>query len=55
LRTSTIQLFASFTPEMLLRVGKANNTELSVLNLGYIVAGHETHHRVVLQERYLTK
>lgn len=54
LRTTTIQLFASFTPEMLSRVGKANKTELSVLTLGYIVAGHETHHRLVLQERYLT-
>lgn len=54
LRTTTIQLFASFTPEMLVRVGKANKTELSVLTLGYILAGHETHHRLVLQERYLT-
>lgn len=54
LRITTVQLFASFTPEMLERVGRANKTELSVLTLGYIVAGHETHHRVVLQERYLT-
>lgn len=54
LRTTTLQLFASFTPEMLGRVGKANSTELSVLTLGYIIAGHETHHRLVLQERYLT-
>lgn len=54
LRRTTLDLFASFTPEMLQRTGKANNTEVSVLNLGYIIAGHETHHRTILQERYLT-
>jgi uncharacterized damage-inducible protein DinB len=53
LRLSTIDLFASFTPSMLKRTGTANNVELSVLNLGYIVAGHESHHRKVLTERYL--
>lgn len=53
LRLTTIDLFASFTPEMLSRTGTANNVELSVLNLGYIVAGHESHHRKVLTERYL--
>lgn len=55
LRNTTLDLFASFTPEMLQRSGKANNTEVSVLTIGYIVAGHETHHRIVLQERYLTQ
>jgi len=55
LRKSTIDLFRSFTPEMLTRKGSANNTEISVLNLGYIIPGHETHHRMVLQERYLTQ
>jgi hypothetical protein len=53
LRTTTIDLFASFTPEMLQRTGTANGKVISVVNLGYIVAGHETHHRIVLQERYL--
>lgn len=53
LRNTTLDLFASFTPEMLQRTGKANNTEVSVLTIGYIVAGHETHHRKVLEERYL--
>lgn len=54
LRRTTLDLFASFTPEMLQRTGKANNTEVSVLNLAYIIAGHETHHCNVLRERYLT-
>ncbi len=53
LRKSTLDLFTSFTPGMLTRKGSANNTELSVLNLGYIIPGHETHHRIVLKERYL--
>ena len=53
LRKSTIDLFMSFTPDMLSRKGSANNTEISVLNLGYIIPGHETHHRLILQERYL--
>ena len=53
LRLTTIDLFSSFTPEMLQRTGIANNTELSVFNLGYIIAGHESHHRKVLKDRYL--
>jgi hypothetical protein len=53
LRITTIDLFTSFTPHMLLRTGIANNVELSVLNLGYIIAGHESHHLKILKERYL--
>jgi uncharacterized damage-inducible protein DinB len=55
LRATTLDLYASFTPEMLKREGTANNNKLSVLNLGYIIAGHETHHRKVISERYLNK
>ena len=53
LRLSTIDLFSAFTPAMLGRTGIANKTEISVLNLGYIVAGHESHHGRILKERYL--
>jgi DinB superfamily len=53
LRITTIDLFVNFTPEMLNRNGLANNLELSVLNLGYIIPGHESHHRSILKERYL--
>jgi hypothetical protein len=52
LRLTTIDLFKNFTPEMLTRSGLANNLELSVVNLGYIIAGHESHHRAILRERY---
>jgi len=55
LRISTLDLFESFSEEMLSRKGIANNSELSVIALGFIIAGHETHHRKILQERYLSK
>jgi uncharacterized damage-inducible protein DinB len=54
LRVSTIDMFESFTPEMLTRKGSANKNELSVISLGFIIAGHETHHRKILMERYLS-
>jgi hypothetical protein len=54
LRASTIDLFESFTPEMLTRKGTVNKNEISVVAIGFIISGHETHHRKILQERYLT-
>lgn len=53
LRETTIDLYASFTPEMLRREGTASNQRISVLSLGYIIAGHDLHHRKILLERYL--
>ena len=53
LRSSTIDLFEGFTPEMLTRKGISNKNELSVVALGFIIAGHETHHCHILKERYL--
>lgn len=53
LRSATIDLFEGFTPDMLSRKGVANNNELSVVVLGFIIAGHETHHCHILKERYL--
>ena len=55
LRTSTIDLFESFSPEMLTRKGTANNNEMTVAVLGFVIAGHETHHCKILTERYLTE
>ena len=55
LRVTSIDLFASMTPKMLQRKGTANNKIISVINIGYIIAGHETHHRNILTERYLKK
>ena len=53
LRASTLDLFSCFSTEMLSRKGTANDNLVSVVNIGYIIAGHETHHRNVLLERYL--
>lgn len=55
LRASTVDMFEGFTEEMLHRRGTANNNEISVLALGFVIAGHEAHHRRVLTERYLVK
>lgn len=54
LRATSLDLFSSFTPEMMQRKGTANNNLISVINIGYIIAGHEVHHRKVLSERYLS-
>lgn len=53
LRKTTIDLFESFNEEMLNREGTASNKVMSVLTLGYVIAGHEAHHYKILKERYL--
>ena len=52
LRATTIDLFRSFSEEMLTRAGIANTGDFTVRGIGYIIAGHELHHLNVLQERY---
>ena len=54
LRISTIDLFEGLSPQLLTRKGAANNNEFSVAAMGFIIAGHETHHRKILMERYLS-
>lgn len=52
-RLATIELFLSFTPNDLNKIGKASGNKLSVLAAGYIIAGHEMYHQQVIKERYL--
>jgi arsenate reductase-like glutaredoxin family protein len=52
-RQATIALFKSFTPKMLHYIGQAGSGAISVRALGFIIAGHETHHIHVYKERYL--
>lgn len=52
-RASTILLFSNFTNEMLLSKGIASENAMSVRALGFVIAGHETHHCNILKERYL--
>lgn len=52
-RRSTLSLLKLMPPEASLRRGKANNAEISVRALAYVIAGHELHHMNVLRTRYL--
>lgn len=52
-RRSTVFLFRHLTEEAWMRKGVANNAEITVRALAYIIAGHELHHREILRSRYL--
>ena len=52
-RKSTISLFKNFTEDMLNQKGTANEKEVSVLALLFIITGHEMHHLKILKEKYL--
>lgn len=52
-RHSTIFLFRHMNEEAWTRRGIANNAEVSVRALAFIIAGHELHHREILSARYL--
>ena len=51
-RGATVALFHSLGKEVWLRRGVANKNEVSVRALAFIIAGHELHHRKILQEKY---
>jgi len=52
-RAATIALFRSFDEAELGRSGIASESRISVRALGFVIAGHEVHHREVIEERYL--
>jgi len=52
-RRATIHLFKPLSDEAWLRRGTANDDEVSVRALAYIMAGHVTHHNQILKSRYL--
>ena len=52
-RRSNIYLFQHLTAEAWMRRGKANNAEISVRALAYVIAGHELHHIQILKTKYL--
>ncbi len=54
-RKANILLFESFNESVLKTIGIANEKEISVRALIYIIAGHERHHLNILKERYLPK
>jgi hypothetical protein len=54
-RASTTHFARHLDAEMLQRRGRANNAEVSVRALLYIIAGHERHHVEILRDRYLSR
>lgn len=52
-RAATLTLLEGFGPEAWTRRGIVDGREISVRALTCIIAGHELHHRAVLEERYL--
>lgn len=52
LRQSTIDLFTSFTDEMLQRRGATYVSEIDVLSLGFVIIGHAIHHNKIIIDRY---
>ncbi|MBI3587509.1 MAG: DinB family protein, partial [Ignavibacteriales bacterium] len=51
-RHSTVPFFQYLTKEAWLRRGFADNKEVSVRAIAYIIAGHELHHVGVLKTKY---
>src|SRR5882757_397934 len=51
-RASTLALLRSFSADAWARKGTASNYAVTVRALAFIIAGHELHHRDILQERY---
>lgn len=52
-RQSTLSLARSLTDTAWMRIGVANNGEVSSRALLYMIAGHEMHHLHLIRERYL--
>jgi hypothetical protein len=51
-RRATLSLLRNLDEAAWSRRGIANKNEVSVRGLAYIIAGHELHHRRILEERY---
>jgi hypothetical protein len=54
-RRSTISLLRPLDEAAWSRRGAANKNEVTVRALAYIIAGHELHHRRILEEKYFAK
>jgi hypothetical protein len=54
-RRATLSLLRNLEEAAWTRRGVANQHEVSVRALAYIIAGHELHHRRILQEKYFSR
>ena len=52
-RRATVSLFRNLDEAAWSRRGVANKNEITVRALAYIIAGHELHHRRIIEEKYL--
>jgi len=52
-RQSSLALFSSFDEAALHNKGTASGSQMSVAALGFIILGHQRHHRDIIRERYL--
>jgi uncharacterized damage-inducible protein DinB len=52
-REASILLIRSLDQDAWRRRGTASNKQISVFALAFIIAGHERHHRVILEKQYL--
>jgi hypothetical protein len=51
-RRATLTLLRNLDPQAWMRRGVANHCEISVRAIAYLAAGHELHHRRILEEKY---
>ena len=52
LRAATVALFRGLTDAALLRTGTASGASFTPRGIAWVIAGHERHHRAILEERY---
>jgi len=53
-REATLSLISNFSEEMLDYKGTANNQEIAVRGIIYMIYVHQQHHMTVIRERYLS-
>lgn len=53
IRQSTIALFSNMNQQALHEIGEVSSGPMSAGALGFIMCGHQKHHRNVIRERYL--
>jgi len=52
-RKASVALIRSLDEKAWVRRGTASQKEVTALALGFIIAGHERHHSMILEQRYL--
>jgi len=52
-RRSTIALYSNMNGKLLQNVGIASDSPMTVAAMGFIICGHQKHHRNIIRERYL--